>query len=150
MRVLIQRVTQASVEVKNAIVGQIGKGLLVFVGVGQGDNAAVAEWMVKKVAGLRIFEDTNGQTNLSVEEVGAQLLVVSQFTLYADAHKGRRPSFIAAALPQFAEPLLEGMLSQWRALGLTVATGCFGASMQVHLTNDGPFTLWLEREAGTA
>lgn len=144
MRALIQRVSQASVAVDNQIVGEIGPGMLVFLGITHTDGHQEIEWMAKKVAGLRIFEDENSKMNLSVAERGGEVLVVSQFTLYGDARKGRRPSFTQAAPPAHAEPLYEDFCQTLAATGLTVARGVFQASMQVTLTNDGPVTLWLD------
>ncbi|HUN21531.1 MAG TPA: D-aminoacyl-tRNA deacylase [Anaerolineales bacterium] len=149
MRLLIQRVVQAQVMIEEECVGKIGKGLLILVGVGHTDTPEIADWMVNKLAGLRIFEDANGLTNLSLADVGGAVLMVSQFTLYADAQKGRRPSFINAAQPNHALPLFDKMVTDLRQLGFTVATGRFGTPMQVSLTNDGPFTIWLEKERTT-
>lgn len=144
MRALIQRVSQASVHVDNHIVGKIGPGLLIFLGITHTDGPQEITWMAKKVAGLRIFEDENGKMNLSIAECGGEALVVSQFTLYGDARKGRRPSFTQAAPPAHAAPLYEEFCGALAATGLRVAQGVFQASMQVTLTNDGPVTLWLD------
>lgn len=144
MRALLQRVTSAKVEIDGATVGAIGAGLLVLLGVGQGDTPAAADYVVEKVLNLRIFTDADGKFNLSALDLHAELLVVSQFTLYGDSRKGRRPSFTDAAPPALAEPLYEYVVAQFRAAGLTVATGRFGAHMQVHLVNDGPVTLLVE------
>jgi D-tyrosyl-tRNA(Tyr) deacylase len=144
MRVLIQRVTQAQVTVAGQVVGAIERGYLLLVGVGQGDSTANADWLVQKISGLRIFPDANGQTNLSLQDVNGAVLVVSQFTLYADARKGRRPSFIGAAPPALATALVDYFAQQLAAQGIVVQTGQFGAMMQVSLVNDGPFTIWLE------
>jgi D-aminoacyl-tRNA deacylase len=144
VRALLQRVSEAAVEVDGAPVGAIGRGWLILLGVGAEDSPATAARLAEKVATLRAFEDAAGKTNLSAAEVGAQMLVVSQFTLYADTSRGRRPSFIRAAPPEQARRLCEEFAERLRARGFTVATGRFGAHMQVRLTNDGPFTLLLE------
>ena len=147
MRLLIQRVSKASVSVADTIVGKIDKGLLVLVGVGQKDNKSEAEWLARKTAQLRIFADANGKTNLSLSEVSGAALVVSQFTLYADTHKGRRPSFINAATSDIAEPLIEYFAKQLEGYGIPVKLGKFGADMQVALVNDGPVTIWMEHNS---
>ncbi len=144
VRVLVQRVSQASVTVDGQVVGAIGPGLLLLVGVRRGDDQATAEWMARKVAHLRIFEDEAGKMNRSVLEIGGSVLVVSQFTLYADVRKGRRPSFIEAAPPDEARPLVEAFAEALRSLSLPVETGVFGAHMDVALVNDGPVTIWLD------
>jgi D-tyrosyl-tRNA(Tyr) deacylase len=146
MRVLLQRVSQASVTVEGEIVGQIGQGLLIFVGVGHEDSELQVKALVDKIVHLRIFEDEQGKMNLSLLDIGGQALVVSQFTLYADARKGRRPSFTDAAPSALAEPLVEHFKSSIATYGLTVAGGVFGAHMSVQLINDGPVTLWLDSE----
>ncbi len=145
MRAVIQRVSRAEVTVDGNLVGAIGRGYLVFVGVTHTDGREQAEWMAHKIAGLRLFADEQGLTNRSLAEVGGSVLVVSQFTLYADARKGRRPSFTAAAPPEQAEPLIDHLVACLRNQGLPVATGLFRAEMQVSLVNDGPVTIWLER-----
>jgi D-aminoacyl-tRNA deacylase len=147
MRTLIQRVSRAAVTVDGAEVARIGRGLLILVGVGHGDTEAIARWMADKVATLRIFEDLQGKTNLSVLDVQGEAIVVSQFTLYADARKGRRPSFTDAALPEKAEPLITRFVAALREGGVPTQTGSFGQSMQVEIHNDGPVTVWLERES---
>ncbi len=147
MKALLQRVSEASVEIDGRVVGAIGKGLLVLLGVEAADGAAQADRLARKVAALRIFEDQAGKMNLSVREVGGSLLVVSQFTLLADLRKGNRPSFIAAALPAVAAPVYEHFCANLRAQGLVVATGRFGARMAVRLINDGPVTIWLDGAA---
>lgn len=147
MRLLIQRVSKASVSVADTIVGKIDKGLLVLVGVGQKDSKSEAEWLARKTAQLRIFADTNGKTNLSLSEVSGAALVVSQFTLYADTRKGRRPSFINAATSDIAEPLIEYFAKQLEGYGIPVKLGKFGADMQVALVNDGPVTIWMEHNS---
>ncbi|HMA33761.1 MAG TPA: D-aminoacyl-tRNA deacylase [Chloroflexia bacterium] len=144
MRALIQRVREAAVTVAGQEVGRIGPGLLVLLGVGHADTPADLDYLVPKIAHLRIFEDTEGKMNRSLIEVGGAVLLVSQFTLYADTRKGRRPSFTAAAPPALATPLVDACAAAFRALGLPVATGRFGADMQVALINDGPVTLWLD------
>jgi len=144
MRVVAQRVSSASVDVGGETVGAIGKGLLLLVGVTHDDTEADAKWMADKIAGLRIFEDGDGKMNLSVLEVGGSVLSVSQFTLYGDCRKGRRPNFMEAARPELAEPLYETLNRMLREQGLTVETGRFGAMMEVRLVNDGPVTLILD------
>ena len=145
MRILVQRVKEAKVLVNGQIIGQIGKGILVFLGIARGDNITQAEWLVKKVCSLRIFPDKNSEFNLSLKEIGGEILVVSQFTLYGDCRKGRRPSFDQAAPPPEALLLYESFIKLLKQQGIKVATGKFGALMQVHLINDGPVTLILER-----
>jgi D-tyrosyl-tRNA(Tyr) deacylase len=147
MRALVQRVLQASVTIDGEMAGQIGPGLLVLLGVRTGDTPAELDWMVNKVAGLRIFADAEGKMNRSVKETGGAVLVVSQFTLYGDARKGFRPGFTEAARPEISEPMYERFVEQLRSQGLTLATGRFGADMQVALVNDGPVTIMLEKEA---
>ena len=146
MRALLQRVSHASVTVDGRIIGQIGRGFVVLLGVTHSDGQAEMEWLANKVAGLRVFDDVDGKMNASLADVGGALLVVSQFTLYGNARKGRRPSFTAAARPEQAEPLVEAFVEHLRARGFTVATGIFGANMDVEIHNDGPVTLMLERE----
>lgn len=147
MRLLIQRVSQGRVTVDGQVVGEIGTGLVLLVGITHEDDAAVADKMAKKVALLRIFEDDDGKTNRSLLDVGGAALVVSQFTLYADTRKGRRPSFIHAARPEQAEPLVEHFMAALRNAGIPqVEGGRFGAMMRVELVNEGPFTIWLESE----
>ncbi len=144
MRALLQRVTRASVEVDGLVVGSIEAGLLVLLGVAQDDNVAEARLLADKTAGLRIFADEEGRFNRSLREVGGAALVVSQFTLFADTRKGRRPSFSAAAPPDLAAPLVEAYAAALCELGITVAGGRFGAMMQVALVNDGPVTIMLD------
>jgi D-tyrosyl-tRNA(Tyr) deacylase len=148
MRALIQRVSEASVTVEGEIVGAIAGGLLILLGVGQDDTAAEIGPLADKIVNLRIFSDADGKFNLSLGDVGGAALVVSQFTLFADTRKGRRPSFVQAAPPQRAEPLVEQFCVALRERGVTVATGRFGASMQVRLTNEGPVTIWLDTAKG--
>ena len=148
MKALIQRVSQAKVTVDDQIVGQIGVGFVVLVGVTHTDTPAEAEWLAQKVAGLRLMEDAEGKMNLGLADVGGSVLVVSQFTLYGDAAKGRRPSWIAAARPEQADPLITYFIRQLETQGLIVATGVFGAHMVVDIQNNGPVTLMVEREAG--
>lgn len=147
MRVVLQRVREASVTVAGRETGRIDAGFLLLVGFTHGDTATEVEWMADKVLGLRLFTDAEGKMNLDLSAVNGSLLVVSQFTLYGDAAKGRRPSFIDAARPELAIPLYEAFISALRSRGVTVATGEFGAEMQVQLVNDGPVTLLLERNA---
>ncbi len=141
MRAVIQRVSEARVTVEGETVGEIGKGLVVLVGVTHDDTEDDARWLARKVAGLRIFEDEAGKMNRSVQDVGGAVLVVSQFTLYADARKGRRPSFVNAARPEVAEPLITAFCQFLEQEGVPVATGRFRAMMQVCLCNDGPVTI---------
>ncbi|MFP5527370.1 D-aminoacyl-tRNA deacylase [Peptococcus simiae] len=144
MRALVQRVSQAKVEVEGQTIGQIAQGLLVLVGVTHDDNPAKCRWLADKVANLRIFEDEAGKMNRSVLDQGGAILAVSQFTLYGDARRGRRPSFTEAAPPEAANALYELFCDQLRETGLTVETGQFQADMAVSLTNDGPVTLLVE------
>jgi D-tyrosyl-tRNA(Tyr) deacylase len=148
MRIVLQRVRRGRVRVGDSTMAEIGDGLVILVGVGHDDTQAEAGWLAEKCAGLRVFEDQEGKTNLSVVDVKGQAIVVSQFTLYADTRKGRRPSFIRAALPEKAEPLVEYFASRLASHGVPTQTGRFGAHMQVEIENDGPFTLVLEREPG--
>lgn len=145
MRALIQRVSYASVTVDGRVVGEIDRGFVVLLGVTHGDSQAEARWLANKVAGLRLFEDNEGKMNLSLFDVEGAVLVVSQFTLYGDARKGRRPSFTDAAPPEQAEPLVDTFVQQLRQRGLPVATGVFGAMMKVAIHNDGPVTLMIEK-----
>jgi D-aminoacyl-tRNA deacylase len=133
------------VRVAGNVIGKIGRGFLLLVGVTHSDTAAQSEWMAEKIAGLRLFSDADDKMNLALADVGGEVLVVSQFTLYGNAEKGRRPSFIDAARPDVAIPLYEGFVQSLRSRGLHVETGEFGAMMDVDLVNDGPVTLWLER-----
>ncbi len=144
MRLLLQRVTHAEVRVDDAAVGSIGPGLLVFVGIGHGDTPEIVRAMVDKTLGLRIFRDEDGRTNRSLVDVAGELLAVSQFTLYADTRKGRRPSFLDAAPPDLGGGLYRAYADAVAAQGITVARGIFGAEMAVDLVNDGPFTIWLD------
>lgn len=147
MRVVLQRVNRASVAIGGTVVGRIERGVCLLVGFTHGDTPDQVGWMAEKIAGLRIFGDAEGKLNLGLADVGAAALVVSQFTLYGDASKGRRPSFIEAARPEVAIPLYERFCAELRARGLAVATGEFGAMMEVEIHNDGPVTLILERSA---
>jgi D-tyrosyl-tRNA(Tyr) deacylase len=143
--VLLQRVTRAEVRVDDRVTGRIDRGFLLLVGITHDDDEARLTWMADKLVGLRLFQDADDKMNLALADVGGAVLVVSQFTLYGDASKGRRPSFIDAARPEVAIPLYERFIALLRARGLRVETGEFGAMMQVDLINDGPVTLWLER-----
>ena len=145
MRVVLQRVSGASVTIGGRVSGAIGRGYCLLVGFAHGDTAAQVDWMAEKVAGLRLFADAEGKMNLGLAEVGGAVLVISQFTLYGDASKGRRPSFIDAARPDTAIPLYERFVAALRATGVETATGEFGADMQVEIHNDGPVTLILDR-----
>ena len=153
MRILLQRVSEAVVRGASQdgkpdhIAGQIGTGFLIFVGFTHTDGETELQWMVKKIAGLRLFSDSENKMNLALADVSGALLVVSQFTLYGDALKGRRPSFIDAARPELAEPLYNRFIALFKERGFDVATGIFGAHMDVELVNNGPVTLWLERNA---
>ena len=144
MRLVVQRVTRASVRVGDELLGEIDRGAVVLAGIGRDDTVEVVDRMADKLGGLRYFADAEGRTNLSVADVGGGLLVVSQFTLYADVRRGRRPGFTDAALPEQAVPLLDRFAGRLRAAGIAVETGRFGASMAVELVNDGPFTLVLD------
>ena len=148
VRLLLQRVTRGKVRVAGRPVGSIGPGLVVFVGIGPNDDAALCDRMADKVIGLRIFRDEAGLTNRSLADTGGQILAVSQFTLYADATRGRRPSFIRAAPPALGEALYETFCAEIERRGMRLARGVFGAEMQVELVNDGPMTIWLDSEAG--
>ena len=155
MRILLQRVSRAEVRIREnesephgRVTGRIGHGYLLLVGITHTDSQAELEWMAEKVLGLRLFPDDTGKLNRDLAEIDGELLVVSQFTLYGDARKGRRPSFGEAAKPEIARPLYNQFVSLLRQRGAKVSTGEFGAMMDVELINDGPVTLWLEREAG--
>jgi D-tyrosyl-tRNA(Tyr) deacylase len=145
MRVVLQRVAQASVSIEGRVAGTIGRGFCLLVGFTHGDTGAQVDWMADKVAGLRLFSDAEGKMNLGPADVGGEMLVVSQFTLYGDSAKGRRPSFIDAARPETAVPLYESFVAALKSRGFAVATGEFGADMQVSIVNDGPVTLILDR-----
>jgi len=147
MRAVLQRVSRAAVVIDGETVGAIERGLLVLLGVAPTDTPAEVQWLAEKTAGLRIFSDEAGKMNRSVADIGGSVLVVSQFTLYGDCRKGRRPSFLDAAPPEIAVPLYEAFVNGLRALGLPVATGRFGAMMQVELMNEGPVTLILDTKA---
>jgi D-tyrosyl-tRNA(Tyr) deacylase len=147
MRAVLQRVKQGAVRVDGEVVGAIDQGFVILVGVGHGDGDEQAEWLARKIAGLRVFEDEDGKFNLSLLDVGGGCLVVSQFTLYADARKGRRPSFTDAAPPEIAEPLIERFAGVLRREGVPrVERGMFGARMQVEIHNDGPVTILLDTD----
>jgi D-aminoacyl-tRNA deacylase len=145
MRALLQRVSRASVTVDQQTISAIGNGLLILLGVGHGDGEKQAMFLAEKIANLRVFEDEQGKTNLSILNVKGEAIVVSQFTLYADTRKGRRPSFIDAALPNVAEPLVSRFVELLRGHGVPTQTGKFGAHMEVEIHNDGPVTIWLEK-----
>jgi len=147
MRVVVQRVKNASVAVKHEIIGSIKYGLVILLGVCNGDSEADANFLADKCANLRIFEDQNGKLNLSALDVGAEILVVSQFTLYGDCRKGRRPSFVSAAKPEISEPLYQFFIMQLRAKNIKVAEGSFGAKMLVSIHNDGPVTLIIDSQS---
>ena len=145
MRALLQRVSSGKVTVDDQSIAQIGHGLVILIGIGQEDGEEQAVYLAEKIANLRIFEDDQGKTNLSILDVGGEAIVVSQFTLYADTRKGRRPSFVYAGAPEMAEPLVERFAELLRGYGVPTQTGQFGAHMQVEINNDGPVTIWLER-----
>jgi D-tyrosyl-tRNA(Tyr) deacylase len=145
MRVVLQRVSRASVTIDGRVAGVIGRGFCLLVGFTHGDTDAQVDWMADKISGLRLFSDAEGKMNLGLAETQGAVLVISQFTLYSDASKGRRPSFIDAARPETAIPLYERFVAALRARGLETATGEFGADMQVEIHNDGPVTLILDR-----
>jgi D-tyrosyl-tRNA(Tyr) deacylase len=144
MRAVLQRTTGATVHAGGEIIGAIARGLVVFVGVGPADDEATADDLARRIVGLRMFDDEAGRTNRSLADVGGSALVVSQFTLYADTRRGRRPGFSGAAAPELAERLYLHLVDAIASLGITVATGRFGAAMEVELVNDGPFTIWLD------
>ena len=146
MRFVIQRVREASVSVDGKVIGQIGHGLLVFVGVSDSDNRQIADKMTDKMTKLRIFDDADGKTNLSISDVGGEFLVISQFTLYADCRKGNRPSFTLAGKPDMAEELYDYIMEAIQEKGFPVARGEFGADMKVSILNDGPFTILLDSD----
>jgi len=146
MRFVIQRVTRASVTVDGDCIGRIDKGFMVLIGVSGEDTKEVADKMIKKLLGLRIFDDSEGKTNLSLSDVGGELLFVSQFTLYANCKKGNRPSFVEAGEPKMANEMYEYIIGRCKAEGYHVETGSFGADMKVDLLNDGPFTIILDSE----
>jgi D-tyrosyl-tRNA(Tyr) deacylase len=145
MRALLQRVRRGRVSVEGEEISAIGRGLVILLGVGQGDRKEQALWLADKVAGLRVFEDMEGKTNLSIQDVAGEVLVVSQFTLYADTRKGRRPSFTDAADPDLAREMLAAFIERLQGHDLSVREGIFGAHMLVEIENDGPVTIWLER-----
>lgn len=146
MKFVIQRVSEASVTADSQVIGQIGRGFLVLIGVSSSDTIETADKMIKKMLGLRIFDDAEGKTNLSLEAVQGELLLVSQFTLYADCRKGNRPSFINAGAPDMANEMYEYIIEKCRAENYHVETGAFGADMKVQLSNDGPFTIILDSD----
>ncbi len=146
MKFVIQRVSEASVKVDGEVIGQIGKGFMVLIGVGQEDTKEIADKMVKKLVGLRIFEDENGKTNLSLADVGGEMLLISQFTLYANCKKGYRPSFIESGAPDMASDMYEYIITKCKETVPVVERGIFGADMKVSLVNEGPFTIVLDSE----
>lgn len=145
MKAVIQRVSHADVTVDGKVYGKIDRGLLILLGVGKDDDEKEAAWLADKIAAMRIFEDENEKMNLSVTDINGSVLVISQFTLYADCHKGNRPNFLAAGRPELAEPLYEHFVKLLKNKGLKVETGIFGAHMMVNMCNDGPVTIILER-----
>jgi D-aminoacyl-tRNA deacylase len=147
MRAVVQRVSQARVQIDGVAVGEIKHGLLILLGVTQNDSVEQARWLAEKIVGLRIFNDAEGKMNLSIGDVGGSVLIVSQFTLYGDCRKGRRPSFVDAAGPEIAIPLYEEFVNAVKAQGVPAATGRFGAMMQVELVNDGPVTLIVDSKS---
>jgi D-tyrosyl-tRNA(Tyr) deacylase len=147
MRAVLQRVSEARVTIDGEVAGQIGRGVLVLVGVEAGDSPGDAEWLAAKIVALRIFADDEGKMNRSLVDVAGEALVVSQFTLYGDTRKGRRPSFIAAAKPDLAAELVDVFASTVEERGITVGRGEFGAEMEVELVNDGPMTIWLDSDS---
>ena len=146
MRFVIQRVTEASVKVEGEVLGTIGKGFMVLIGIAEGDTKEIADKMIKKMLGLRIFEDSEGKTNLDLQTVGGELLLISQFTLYADCKRGNRPSFIGAGKPEMASQMYDYIIDSCRQQGYKTAQGKFGADMKVALLNDGPFTILLDSD----
>ncbi len=146
MRVVIQRVTEGKVSVDGETVAEIGHGIVILTGIGPEDGESQAQYLAEKIANLRIFADEEGKTNLSLLDVQGAAIVVSQFTLYADTRKGRRPSFVKAAAPELAEPLVEKFAEMLRQQGVPTQTGVFGAEMMVEIHNDGPVTIWIERD----
>ncbi len=145
MRALLQRVSSGKVTVDDQTIAQVGQGLVILLGVGQEDGEEQVAYLAEKVANLRIFEDDQGKTNLSILDVGGEAIVVSQFTLYADTRKGRRPSFVKAGAPELAEPLVERFAALLQGHGVPTQMGQFGAHMLVEINNDGPVTIWLEK-----
>lgn len=146
MRVVVQRVETGKVTIGDHTVAEIGRGVVILLGIGPDDGEEQARYLAEKIANLRIFADEDGKTNLSLLEVGGEAIIVSQFTLYADTRKGRRPSFVKAASPEVAEPLVERFAGLMGAQGVPTQTGQFGAKMLVEIFNDGPVTIWMERE----
>lgn len=146
MRFLIQRVTEASLKIDGEVFSSIGKGYMVLIGIADEDTKDLADKMVKKMVNLRIFEDENGKTNLALKDVGGEIMLVSQFTLYADTRRGNRPGFTRAGKPEFASDMYDYIVSKTREMGQIVKTGVFGADMKISLTNDGPFTILLDSD----
>ncbi|MGN1350339.1 MAG: D-aminoacyl-tRNA deacylase [Anaerovoracaceae bacterium] len=145
MKTVIQRVSEASVTIDGQVTGRIGKGFMILIGIGAEDTKEQADWIAQKIANMRIFEDEEERMNLSLKDVGGEILAISQFTLYADCRKGNRPNFLGAGKPEMSEPLYEYLCDALRAHGIHVETGVFGADMKVALVNDGPVTIVLER-----
>lgn len=145
MKTVIQRVSEASVTIDGQVTGRIGKGFMILIGIGAEDTEEQADWIAQKIANMRIFEDEEERMNLSLKDVGGEILAISQFTLYADCRKGNRPNFLGAGKPEMSEPLYEYLCDALRAHGIHVETGVFGADMKVALVNDGPVTIVLER-----
>lgn len=146
MRAVIQRVSSARITIEKNTTGAIGRGLVVLLGIKEGDTTNDLEWLAEKIIHLRIFEDSNGKMNKALTDIGGEMLIISQFTLYGDCRKGRRPGFSGAASPEIAEPLYQRFIQEVRARKIVTATGSFGADMQVELVNDGPVTLLLDSE----
>lgn len=144
MRILLQRVSEASVKIEGKINGQIGHGLLLLVGICAEDNQDDIDWLIQKIVNMRIFSDENGKMNLSIQDIQGEILLISQFTLHASTKKGNRPSFTEAARPEIAIPLYENFITQLKLSNLKLETGVFGADMKVSLVNDGPVTIWLD------
>lgn len=145
MKTVIQRVSEASVTIDGQVTGKIGKGFMLLIGIGAEDTKEQADWIAQKIANMRIFEDEEERMNLSLKDVGGEILAISQFTLYADCRKGNRPNFLGAGKPEMSEPLYEYLCEALRGHGIHVETGVFGADMKVALVNDGPVTIVLER-----
>jgi D-tyrosyl-tRNA(Tyr) deacylase len=146
MRIIVQRVSKAKVEIEGKITGKIEKGIMLLVGIAESDNEKILDWIVNKVVNLRIFPDENGVMNKSVSEIGGGIMVISNFTLYADANKGFRPSYSHAARPETAEPIFDKLVTKFKKTGLLIAEGRFGAMMDIEMINSGPVTIYVEKE----